>query len=49
MRLSPGETWQVCEDVNFGGRCSTVQGDVRSFVPLGLNDRISSLRPERRR
>jgi hypothetical protein len=47
LRLPPGESWVICSDANFQGRCATVSGDVPS-VPVGFNDRVSSLRPVRR-
>ncbi len=38
-------TWQVCEDVNFQGRCVTLRpGEYASLAPMGMNDRISSVR-----
>lgn len=37
--------WQVCEDVNFGGRCVVLRpGRYASLGDMGLNDRISSVR-----
>jgi uncharacterized protein YcfJ len=44
--------WEVCEDSNFQGRCVVLRrGSYDSLSRLGLNDRISSVRPvdERRR
>ena len=41
-----GGTWQVCRDAYFQGRCVTLRpGNYPSLESLGLNDRISSIRP----
>jgi uncharacterized protein YcfJ len=41
-----GGTWQVCEDAQFQGRCVLLQpGNYDSLRPMGLNERISSVRP----
>ncbi len=38
--------WEVCEDARFGGRCAVLRrGSYDSLQRLGLNDRISSVRP----
>jgi uncharacterized protein YcfJ len=40
--------WEVCEDVNFRGRCVVLQrGNYDSLRSIGFNDRISSVRPFR--
>ncbi|OYY95782.1 MAG: hypothetical protein B7Y41_00345 [Hydrogenophilales bacterium 28-61-23] len=37
--------WQVCEDIQFGGRCVVLRpGEYASLADMGLNDRISSVR-----
>ena len=37
--------WEVCDDVQFGGRCTVLRpGSYPSLTALGLNDRISSAR-----
>ncbi len=38
--------WRVCEHSDFGGRCVEVEGDVADLQPLGLAQRISSLKAE---
>lgn len=39
-------TWQVCEDSDFRGYCMTLRpGQYPSLAAMGLNNRISSLRP----
>jgi uncharacterized protein YcfJ len=39
-------SWEVCEDARFGGRCVVLRkGSYDSLQGLGLNDRISSVRP----
>jgi hypothetical protein len=41
-----GGAWQVCTDAHFRGQCVTLRpGDYPSIGSLGLNDKISSIRP----
>ena len=41
-----GQRWQACENSRFGGRCMVLRpGQYPSLVAMGLNDRISSVRP----
>src|SRR3569623_924697 len=41
-----GEPWEVCTDAYFGGRCVVLRpGNYPSLGALGLNDKISSIRP----
>jgi uncharacterized protein YcfJ len=41
-----GQRWQACEDVRFEGRCTVLRpGQYPSLTAMGLNDRISSVRP----
>jgi uncharacterized protein YcfJ len=38
--------WEVCEDAGFRGRCIVLRrGSYPSLAAMGLNDRISSVRP----
>ena len=38
--------WEVCENARFGGRCVILRrGSYESLAGMGLNDRISSVRP----
>src|SRR6266508_4275647 len=38
--------WQVCEDAHFEGRCVVLRpGEYRSLDRMGMNNRISSVRP----
>jgi uncharacterized protein YcfJ len=40
------DRWEVCEDAQFGGRCVVLRpGRYASLSAMGLNDRISSVRP----
>lgn len=40
--------WEVCEDAGFNGRCAVLQpGRYPTLTTVGLNDRISSVRPAR--
>ena len=39
-----GETWEVCEDARFGGRCAVLRpGQYPNLRAMGLNNRISSV------
>jgi uncharacterized protein YcfJ len=41
-----GGFWQACEDARFGGQCVTLRpGDYPNLASMGVNDRISSVRP----
>ncbi|MDB5859087.1 MAG: hypothetical protein JWQ76_2776 [Ramlibacter sp.] len=41
-----GQRWQACEDTRFEGRCMVLRpGRYPSLTAMGLNDRISSVRP----
>ncbi len=43
-----GQRWQACEDAQFRGRCMVLRpGQYPSLTAMGLNDRISSVRPLR--
>ena len=40
------ERWEVCDDVRFGGRCMILRpGQYSSLSSMGLNDRVSSVKP----
>jgi len=40
-----GSPWQLCENIQFGGRCIVLQpGQYPSMAAMGLNDRVSSVR-----
>ena len=42
------DRWEVCEDGQFRGRCVTLRpGQYPSLSAMGLNDRVSSMRPVR--
>jgi hypothetical protein len=45
LQVPPDESWEVCENTNFGGRCVVVSGSDRDLRPRGWNDMISSMRP----
>jgi uncharacterized protein YcfJ len=41
-----GQRWQACEGARFAGRCTVLRpGQYPSLAAMGLNDRISSVRP----
>jgi hypothetical protein len=42
--VAPGESWEVCDDANYGGRCIIVSGSERDLRARGLNDVITSMR-----
>jgi len=44
LRVAPGEAWEVCEHINYEGRCRVFTGDVRDLRDEGFNDIISSVR-----
>jgi hypothetical protein len=44
LRVPPGETWQVCTEVNYRGRCQVVSGDVSDLRRGDWNDLIASAR-----
>lgn len=42
--------WEVCSDANFRGRCMVLRrGSYESLSQMGMNDRISSVRPVKAR
>jgi uncharacterized protein YcfJ len=42
------DSWEVCENVQFGGRCAVLQpGQYPSLAAMGLNDLVSSVRTAR--
>ena len=42
----PGGRWEVCQDARFDGRCVVLRpGRYPSLSAMGLNDRVSSVRP----
>lgn len=36
--------WLLCQDAGFRGRCITIDRDAPSFVALGFNDQLTSVR-----
>lgn len=41
-----GDRWEVCEDIRFDGRCVVLRkGRYPSLSAMGLNDRVSSVKP----
>jgi uncharacterized protein YcfJ len=44
-----GEPWEVCDAPDFGGKCMVLMpGSYRALGEMGLNNRVSSVRPARR-
>jgi Beta/Gamma crystallin len=44
IRIPTGETWEICQDINYENRCQVLTGSVSDLRAMGWNDRISSLR-----
>jgi Beta/Gamma crystallin len=44
IRIPSGETWEMCQDVDYRNQCQVLSGDVADLRGMGWNDRISSLR-----
>jgi len=44
IRIPSGETWEMCQDVDYRNHCQVLSGDVVDLRGMGWNDRISSLR-----
>ena len=47
LRIPRGESWEVCEHKDFGGRCRVFSGDEPDLARVSWNDMITSLRPVR--
>ena len=44
-----GERWEVCDDIRFRGRCVVLRpGSYPSLASMGLNERVSSVKPVHR-
>ena len=44
LRIGRGETWEVCENINYKGRCQIFSGDVPNLAEVGWGGMISSFR-----
>jgi hypothetical protein len=44
LRIPPGESWEVCQDINFVNRCQVVNRSIADLRSIGWDDRISSMR-----
>src|SRR5437867_5201311 len=44
IEIPAGETWEVCQDVDYGNQCQTLSGSVSDLRSMGWDHRISSLR-----
>jgi hypothetical protein len=44
LRIGRGEVWEVCEDINYKGRCQVFSGDVPNLADVGWGGMISSFR-----
>jgi hypothetical protein len=44
IEIPPGETWEICQDINYGNGCLTLTSSVPDLRTIGWDDRISSLR-----
>lgn len=45
IQVARGETWEVCVDSNYAGRCVDVSDDVVDLDRIGMSRNITSLRP----
>jgi hypothetical protein len=45
LELDGNQAWEVCQDINFGGRCRVFTDTIDDLRFDGWNDRISSIRP----
>jgi hypothetical protein len=43
IRIPTGETWEVCQDIDYGNQCQVLSSSVADLRSIGWNDRISSL------
>jgi hypothetical protein len=44
LDIPNGESWEVCQDINYANRCQVFSGSLSDLRPMGWNGRISSLR-----
>ena len=44
VRVSRGDAWEICQDINYANRCQIITRDISDLRSIGWNDRISSLR-----
>ena len=44
IRIPNGETWEVCQDINYESQCEVLSASVTDLGRNGWGDRISSLR-----
>jgi hypothetical protein len=44
IQIPNGESWEVCQDINYANRCQMVSGSISDLRSMGWNDKISSLR-----
>lgn len=44
IEVANNESWEICQDVNYGNRCQVLSGTVSDLRGMGWNDRISSIR-----
>ena len=44
IQVARGETWQICMDANYGGRCVDVSEDIPDLNAVGMSRLVTSLR-----
>lgn len=44
LQIPRGETWEVCQDINYGGRCQVFSGNEADLARVGWGGLVSSLR-----
>jgi hypothetical protein len=44
IQIPAGQSWEVCQDINFGNRCQVISRSISDLDSIGWDDRISSLK-----
>jgi len=44
IRIPPGESWEICQDIDYGNRCQVINRSIDDLRGIGWDNRISSLR-----
>ena len=43
IEIPNGESWEVCQDINYGNRCQLISGSISNLRGMGWNDKICLL------
>src|SRR5262245_28378857 len=38
IQIPNGETWEICQDIDFGNQCTTIRGSIADLRGMGWND-----------